>query len=118
MLTGEPPAPFDQGTAWAILAAIGGNLKQARRAAGLTQAELGARAGIGTAVLCRLELGKRMPTLLLVAQVCAGLGTSPTVVIEQALREVFPIGDQPWNTYPGSLMPLPEPTSNWSGNQT
>ena len=53
---------------------IGAQIRQRRRAAGLTQKQLAARAGITQAMLSRIESGSGNPTLALLEDVASALG--------------------------------------------
>jgi transcriptional regulator with XRE-family HTH domain len=56
---------------------FGVRLRTMREAAGLTQAQLGERAGMMRSVLARLELGMREPTWPTVLALSAALGCEP-----------------------------------------
>jgi transcriptional regulator with XRE-family HTH domain len=54
--------------------AVVGQLIEARRAAGLTQADVAAHMGTSQAVVARLEGARRMPTFEMVARYAAAIG--------------------------------------------
>src|SRR6202012_4732811 len=68
------------------LAMFGQRLKHARRAKGLTLADLGAKVGRTPSVLSLIENGKREPRLSLVEQLAAALG----VPVSDLLRKQPP----------------------------
>jgi len=55
---------------------------RARKEAGLTQAELAARAGTAQAVISRIERGTMSPTLDTLTRIAKGLGMRPVVAFE------------------------------------
>jgi transcriptional regulator with XRE-family HTH domain len=58
------------------------NLLHARDAAGLSQEEVGFRAGLHRTEISQLERGLRVPRLDTVAKLCGGLGVEPGVLME------------------------------------
>ena len=65
------------------LAMFGQRLKHARRAKGLTLADLGAKVGRTPSVLSLIENGKREPRLSLVEQLAAALGVPVTELLKK-----------------------------------
>src|SRR5487761_1356711 len=65
------------------LATFGQRLRHARRARGLTLAELGARVGRAPSVLSLIEYGKREPKLTLVEQLASALGVPVTELLKK-----------------------------------
>lgn len=61
----------------AILAALGAAIRRRRLQAGLTQAELAGRAGIGRTHLSHIEGGRKNPTVVVLVHVADGLGVDP-----------------------------------------
>jgi transcriptional regulator with XRE-family HTH domain len=59
------------------IAAFGENLRQARKRARMTQAELSAAAPLDRAAISRLECGERAPDLPTLLRICAALGVQP-----------------------------------------
>ena len=57
-------------------AAVGVRVRAAREAAGLTQAQLGERAGIAVPHLSRLEAGPHLPSLKTLKKVAESLGAT------------------------------------------
>ena len=66
---------------------IGRNVRQFRRAAGLTQEGLAERAGITQQHLSGLERGSQNPTVLTVAQIAEALEVSILQLVDPALPE-------------------------------
>ena len=62
---------------------FGQRLRHARRAKGLTLAELGAKVGRTPSVLSLIENGKREPRLSLVEQLAAALGVPVTELLKK-----------------------------------
>lgn len=62
---------------------IGGQIRQARKRAGLTQTQLAAKAGITQSVLSRVESGNGNPTLSLLEDIAAALGMRMGVRLER-----------------------------------
>jgi transcriptional regulator with XRE-family HTH domain len=56
---------------------IGVNVRQARKAAGITQDELAARTGIFRTYLSRIESGQANPTLLVFVALATALDVGP-----------------------------------------
>jgi DNA-binding XRE family transcriptional regulator len=63
---------------------VGNQLHAARLKAGLTQMELARRAGVGQAVVSRLESGQGNPTVALVADIARALSVEPSFALSQA----------------------------------
>ena len=55
---------------------IGKRILNVRKAAGLTQAELSERIGISEKYLSRIECGKQVPSVVIIAKICENLGVS------------------------------------------
>lgn len=55
---------------------VGGNVKRARIAAGMTQEELAARSGFSQQYISELERGKRNPTIVSIFELGQALGVS------------------------------------------
>lgn len=62
---------------------VGSQLRAARLKAGLTQMELAQRAGVGQAVISRLESGQGNPTVALVADIARALSVEPSFALSQ-----------------------------------
>lgn len=78
--------PDDDGSL--ILAALGAAIREHRTAAGLTQAQLAERAGIGRPHLNHIEGGRKSPTVVVLVHLARGLGVDPAVLLEtQPLSE-------------------------------
>jgi transcriptional regulator with XRE-family HTH domain len=60
-----------------ILSALGDAIREHRVQAGLTQAELAQRAGIGRPHLNHIERGRKNPTVVVLVQLAASLGVAP-----------------------------------------
>jgi transcriptional regulator with XRE-family HTH domain len=67
--------------------AFGGNLRQARRRAGITQAKLSSAAPLDRAAISRLECGERAPDLNTLLRLCAALKIEPA----DLLRDIGPM---------------------------
>ncbi len=72
--------PADDGSL--ILAALGAAIREHRTAAGLTQAQLAERAGIGRPHLNHIEGGRKSPTVVVLVHLARGLGVDPAVLLE------------------------------------
>lgn len=59
---------------------------ETRKAAGLTQKQLGARLGVSGLTINRLEIGRRQPTLMEMARLCDQFDIDPAMVMRLALR--------------------------------
>lgn len=64
---------------------VGNQLHAARLKAGLTQMELARRAGVGQAVISRLESGQGNPTVALVADIARALSLAPSFTLGSAV---------------------------------
>lgn len=62
---------------------IGAHIREERLEAGLTQAQLAARAGISQVVLSRIETGAGNPTLALLEEIASALGTTLQVALSR-----------------------------------
>jgi transcriptional regulator with XRE-family HTH domain len=60
-----------------ILTALGAAIREHRLQAGLTQAELAQRAGIGRPHLNHIEGGRKNPTVVVLVHLARGLGVNP-----------------------------------------
>jgi transcriptional regulator with XRE-family HTH domain len=60
---------------------FGGNLRRARKQAGLTQMELSSATPLDRAAISRLECGERAPDLPTLTRLCAALGIVPTDLV-------------------------------------
>ncbi|MQA34593.1 nucleotidyltransferase domain-containing protein [Modestobacter roseus] len=83
-----------------LLASAGDLLKDARRRAGLTQAEIAERAGVTQSVISVYESGRRQPSLPVLVDLIAASGHLIDVTLVSAAREV---------TGPASPQPLAGP---------
>ena len=64
---------------------VGGNVKSARIAAGITQEELAERSGFSQQYISGLESGKRNPTIVSIYELSQALGVShEQLVVRQA----------------------------------
>ncbi len=72
---GMPDTDAEDGSL--ILAALGAAIREHRVRAGLTQAELAQRAGIGRPHLNHIEGGRKNPTVVVLVHLAQGLGVSP-----------------------------------------
>lgn len=69
-----------KGAAWAKV--IGDNVRTAREAAKLGQAELGEAAGMLAPAISRIESGNHLPSLATLLKVAEALGTDPCRLLE------------------------------------
>lgn len=86
---------IDRATEQAITRAIGDLLRRARHASGLKLADLSDRCGISQSVLCRVELGRRTPSLPLLIAVCAAMGIRASDVFRAAEDAAVPLPTSP-----------------------
>lgn len=77
------------------LVQLGRAVRDARKAAGLTQPELGDKLGISAVAICQVELGKTAPALAKVAAIAEALDVSigvlfgdPLAVAEHTVAQV------------------------------
>lgn len=63
-----------------ILTAVGAAIRDHRLQAGLTQAELDQRAGIGRPHLNHIEGGRKNPTVVVLVHLARSLGVAPGVL--------------------------------------
>lgn len=62
---------------------LGGELKKARLAAGVTQEELAFKAEISRNYVSLLELDQKSPTLQVLLKICKALGTKASKIISR-----------------------------------
>lgn len=67
------------------LVQLGARVRDIRKAAGLTQPELGAKLGISAGAVCQVELGKTAPALAKVAAIADALGVSVSLLLGDRL---------------------------------
>ncbi|MCB0766970.1 MAG: helix-turn-helix transcriptional regulator [Flavobacteriales bacterium] len=61
---------------------IGTRIKTRRKFLGLTQVELAQRANVSESVICRIELGVRLPDMALVQRLAAALETTVAYLLD------------------------------------
>ncbi|MDO4439182.1 MAG: helix-turn-helix transcriptional regulator [Eubacteriales bacterium] len=61
---------------------LGENIKLARKAAGLTQTELGEKIGVSQREISRWEINKIVPNVLIFAEICKALNASSDEILE------------------------------------
>ena len=71
-------ATADRATIAEQILVFGGNLRKARRRAGLTQAQLSVSAPLDRAAISRLECGERAPDMPTLLRLCRALDVTPT----------------------------------------
>lgn len=76
-----------------ILAALGAAIREHRTAAGLTQAQLAERAGIGRPHLNHIEGGRKSPTVVVLVHLARGLGVDPAVLLQTRPLSTQPLSD-------------------------
>lgn len=62
---------------------IRANVREFRKKAGLTQAELSAKTGVGTSMLCQIEKGTKVPSLGAALEIAKALGCT----VDELCRE-------------------------------
>ncbi len=62
---------------------LGGELKKARLAAGVTQEELAFKADISRNYVSLLELDQKSPTVQILLRICKALGTKASKIISR-----------------------------------
>lgn len=70
-----------RGSVWAAI--IAANVRASREASGLTQAELGERAGMVAPVVSRLESGLHFPSLASFLKIAEALGVEPAELLKR-----------------------------------
>jgi transcriptional regulator with XRE-family HTH domain len=90
--------PMDDNAVTAILASIGGQVRDARLARQWFLSDLADRVGFSSSVLCRLELARREPSINQLITVCAALAHRPSELFRTAEDEVFPYDPGPWRS--------------------
>lgn len=70
-----------------ILDALGAAIREHRVRAGLTQAELAARAGIGRPHLNHIEGGRKNPTVVVLVHLAHSLGVAPGELLQPAATQ-------------------------------
>ena len=61
-------------------------MKKARLAAGLTQEELAAKAGVSRESVNYVERGRRQPTVAMFVRLCKAMNASPVDVLARSLK--------------------------------
>lgn len=82
-MTDADAADLDDGAL--ILAAVGAAVRECRIRAGLTQAELAQRAGIGRPHLNHIEGGRKNPTVVVLVHLARSLGVAPGELLTQVV---------------------------------
>ncbi len=70
-----------------LLQSTAARIKALRRAAGITQEQLSEKANVGTHYISRLENAHQVPSLYVIADLAKALGTTPSVLMGDALRD-------------------------------
>jgi transcriptional regulator with XRE-family HTH domain len=109
VLTSVPGGP-EVDSVQAILAEAALLLRRVREKLGVTAVSVAQRCGVSQSVLCRVELGRRVPQLPLVLAVCNVLGVRFSDVMRAAEDEAFPLGGRPWINDPRELLAPSRPT--------
>jgi transcriptional regulator with XRE-family HTH domain len=91
-------APLDDAALLAILASIGGQVRDVRKARGLYLSDVAERVNVSASVVCRLELARREPSVHQLINVCAVLGQRLSDVLRIAEDTAFPLGGAPWTS--------------------
>lgn len=103
VLTSVPGFP-EGDSVRSMLATVAMLLRRVRLNKDLTAVTVADWCGVSQSVLCRVELGRRVPHLPLVLSVCNVLGVRFSDVIRMAEDEAFPLGGTPWTAYPERLL--------------
>ena len=67
---------------------LGGLLKSAREAAGLSQEDLAFKAKVDRSYVSQLERDLKSPTVQMLFRLCAALGASPTTIVGELERHI------------------------------
>ena len=70
-----------------LLQAMAARIKALRRSAGMTQEQLSEKANIATQYVSRLENAHQVPSLYVIVEVARALGTSPSVLLGDAIPD-------------------------------
>jgi ribosome-binding protein aMBF1 (putative translation factor) len=80
----------DLATRKAILGEIGYLIRRTRKARRMKLAELAEQCNVSQSVLCRIELGRRHPGLLMLMTICGKLGIRLSVLLRAAEDAAVP----------------------------
>lgn len=69
-----------------IIAAFAATLRRVRNAAGLTQEQLAAEAGVDRTFIALLEGGKRQPSLSVICAIAYAVGETPSSLIAEVCK--------------------------------
>lgn len=72
----------------ALAVTLGANIFDARHSAGVTQSDLATAAGISESMLSKMENGKAIPGVLVLASLARALGVQPGVLFETVEEQV------------------------------
>ncbi len=86
---------IDRPTEDAIARAVGDLLRRARLASGLKLTELADLCGVSQSVLCRIELARRTPGMVLLMTMCSRLGIRLSDVLRAAEDAAVPLPAAP-----------------------
>lgn len=76
-MTSQPPQPTGTGKAGPVRERFAANLRRARKASGISQAELGVRSDMHRTEISLLERAGREPRLGTIVKVAGALGVTP-----------------------------------------
>ena len=93
---GADDRAMDDDAVAAILASIGSQIREARKARSWHLSDVAERVGVSQSVVCRMELARREPSFHQVICTCAALGMRLSSVLRQAEDDAFPLGRAPW----------------------
>lgn len=74
-------------------AQLGESIRAARHLAGLSREEVAEAVGLSTRVYCRVERGKLLPSVWVLAQLSATLGTRASELLRPASREELALAE-------------------------
>lgn len=100
-----------------MLAEVGGKVRRARVARGMTLEGLSAASGVSVAHLSRLESGGRRPSLATLLSVAAGFGASISELVEERPRPGIVVrgGESPFYEMHGSRFQMLTPEAGPTG---
>lgn len=96
--------PKHSRTVESMCLSVGMLMRRARQNQERMLKDLADDCGLSMSVLCRLELGRRLPSLPVVFLVCMCLGVRLSDIVRRAEDEAFPLLSNPWTPDPAQLL--------------